>query len=654
MHMDRITEAIAHFIGLFEITVEEARLRDAYDEFRAKETGDPDLADLNATAIPFAAPFRFAGFEPDLAYRAPPPEWVVVHPWSYLSFVPPDITLPGAYEIATPIPFSLPVINYTSHKTILPAVETLGSFANYIKQDIGLSDNDYFGVGGHGLYFNPAPASNIHVMALTGAATTLMPILELEMPGSSAEAAGFMTTASELLDEFPEDPEGNAFVKKSETIEGTFENGVEVDEASKLEDYYTFDEEPEGAPSGNVQLTENGPVIEQSVEVETGGNTLLNNAVLQNYWTSSPVMAVVGDHIEINAIFQINAWCDNDYISSTVGGWIHDTSPTQAFNIAKFERFDSFGDDTSNGAMSFPKHWVIKEIDGDLMMMNWLEQFIFMMDNDVGILSSSGVTTRVYSGDNKAFNDISIEEIGFGYDLIIVGGNVFDANIIHQLNVLSDNDIVGTVGGFQTTGDGSISTSGNLLWNQAHIYNVGGADRFETMPAHYLDAAKNLAAGNNHLNGEVLSDSAFAGYGALRVLHIKGDLVNLQYIKQTNILGDSDQLALAMHAKDAYPDAAWSVSTGGNALLNNAAIQDLDSVGKTYVGGGHYSNEVLVQADIISTEPDFGGQDPNVLVNEAVAFLDDDMMDNRDQPQGDHGQYDADYLQSDGLSTMIG
>ncbi|WP_159586822.1 hypothetical protein [Chelativorans xinjiangense] len=654
MHMDRITEAIAHFIGLFEITVEEARLRDAYDEFRAKKTDDPELADLNAAAIPFAAPFRFVGFEPDLAYRAPAPEWVVVHPWSYINFVPPDVELPGAYEIATPISFSLPIISYASHRIILPEVETLGSFANYIKQDISLSDNDYFGVGGHGLFFNPVPASNFQIAALTGAATNLMPILELEMPGSSAEAAAFVTAASELLDELPEDPEGDASVKKSPTIEGTFENGEEVDEASKLEDYHMFDKEPEEAPSGNVQLTENGLVIEQSVDVETGGNTLLNNAVLQNYWTSSPVTAVVGEHIEINAIFQVNAWCDNDYISSAVGGWIRDTAATQAFNIAKFERFDSFDDDTPNGAMSFPKHWVIKEIDGDLMMMNWLEQFIFMMDNDVGILSSSGVTTRVYSGDNKAFNDISIEELGFGYDLIIIGGNVFDANIIQQLNILSDNDFVGAVDGFQTTGNGSISTSGNLLWNQASIYNVGAADRFETLPAHYLEAANDLAAGNDYLNNELLSDSAFAGYGPLRVLYVKGDLLNLQYIKQTNILGDNDQLALAMHAKDAYPDAAWSVSTGGNALLNNAAIQDLDSVGKTYVGGGHYSNEVLVHADIISTEPDFGGQDPNVLVNEAVAFLDDDMMDTGEQPQGNFGQYDADYLQSDGLSTMIG
>ena len=53
------------------------------------------------------------------------------------------------------------------------------------------------------------------------------------------------------------------------------------------------------------------------------------------------------------------------------------------------------------------------------------------------------------------------------YDLIIVGGNIYDANIIHQLNVLVDNDMIGAVEGFETNGEGSLSSAGNLLWNQA-------------------------------------------------------------------------------------------------------------------------------------------------------------------------------------------
>ncbi len=100
------------------------------------------------------------------------------------------------------------------------------------------------------------------------------------------------------------------------------------------------------------------------------------------------------------------------------------------------------------------------------MIVNWLEQITFMSDDDVGILSSSGVTTRVTAGDNFSVNDVSLFELGFRYDLIIVGGSVFDANIIHQMNVLFDNDVVGAVANFETAGEGSLSSSGNLLWNQ--------------------------------------------------------------------------------------------------------------------------------------------------------------------------------------------
>lgn len=277
-----------------------------------------------------------------------------------------------------------------------------------------------------------------------------------------------------------------------------------------------------------------------------------------------------------------------------------------------------------------------------------------MTDNDIGILSSSGVTSRIYSGENNAYNDISLEQIGFGYDLIIIGGNVYDASIIQQLNILNDNDLVGAVNGFETTGEGSLSTAGNLLWNQAYIYNVGDADRFEAMPEAYRQTAEKLAAGEDYINSGVLSDSAFAGIGALRVLYISGDLLNLQYIKQTNILGDSDQLALAMDATKGYPGADWSVTTGSNTLANNAAIMDLDALGKTYVGEGHYSTEVLIQADIISTEPDIWGQNPDALVNEAVAFLDDDMAgaDSPDYVPAHQGE--VDYLHSDGVNTMLG
>jgi len=657
MYMDQITEAIAHFIGVFEVTVEQVRFRETYNEFPAQKTADPELADLAPQAVPFAAPYELIDYDPRIPYEPKAPDLVPIDPEPYLKFVRPDIPLGGPDGIATPGDLlANAIVHACSHqKVLLPEVETVGSVANYMSQGIRLSDSDYFGVGGHGLYFAPDPVSDLKLMELTSEAGALSPFTDLDMPGSAEEIAAFVSKAFELAETYPQDQQTGEIqtVMKAAVIDDVIVvNGETVAEKPKLEDYRNLEEGADDEATADAST--GGDVSDPSVTVETGGNLLVNDAILKSFWTAAPVMAVAGEYIELNIIVQVNAWSDSDYAASTIGDWIRDPTPTEAFNIATFERFDSFEDPEANAEMGFPQHWVIKEIEGDLMIVNWLQQFTFMMDNDIGILSSSGVTTCVSSGDNQAFNSVSIDEIGFSYDLIIVGGSVFDANIIQQLNILCDDDLVGTVAGFQASGDGSLSTSGNLLWNQAYIYNVGGADRFEALPAGYRETAEKLAHGDDYLDQGVLSDPAFAGHGPLRVLYIKGDLLNLQYIKQTNILGDNDQLALAMHAKDLHPEADWTVTTGGNTLVNNAAILDLDSLGKTYVGEGHYSTELLIQAEIISTDPSFGGQDPNVLVNEAVAFLDDEMTDAEGPQLGHTDQGNADYLHSDGVNSLIG
>lgn len=658
--MDRITEAIAHFIGLFHIAVEEARLRESHAEFALARKQAADNPDLPVSDSNFFAPHQLSGFVPALIYGAGGEPIVMAKTWTPVDFVPPEIPFSGPGSIAYPGFITSPAPPMASGKVILPEVQLLGSVATYIDQKISLSDDDYFGVGGHGLRFSPTPVDDTGLMSLAGAAAQLSPIIDLEMPGDAAELVDFINTATTRLDETPEELEG-ATVQKGSTIEGIFVNGVKVEEKPELDDYHSFEEEeeePEDLEPAPVIVTQNGFTIEVIVEAETGGNTLINNALLKNMWTGAQVTAVIGDHLELNAIIQINAWCDVDVLTAAIDAWDRDAAPTQAFNIATFERFDPRDDqedDETEPQQGFPQHWVVKEIEGDLMVVTWLKQFTFMTDNDIGILSSSAVTTRVYSGDNTTYNDVYLEEFGFSYDLIIIGGSLYDANIIHQLNILCDNDMVGAVAGFQTTGNGSISTSDNLLWNEAYIYNVGGADRFDSLPDAYRTAASQLAEGNEALPAGISSDAAFAGLGALRVLYVKGDFINLQYVEQTNIIGDSDQVALAMHARDPFVDAEWSIATGGNALINSATILDLDSLGKTYVGGTQYSSEILIQADIISTDPDFGSRDPDQLVNEAVAFLQDDLDEVDDGTgYGTYAQIEQDGPQPEGLQTMLG
>ncbi|MBS3648581.1 hypothetical protein KEU06_08055 [Pseudaminobacter sp. 19-2017] len=674
MLLDRATEAIAHFIGLFSNTVEEARQREAFEQFTAAK-GDPgSLKPLPNVELALSVAYEFEGFDPGLVYRPVAPDIISWTNWSSVDFNSQGLSL-RPISVQPEFAHAGRSVASLSAKQATVEIEPLGSVANYLHQGIALADNDYFGVGGHGLTFAPQPAGDGNVFKLLDASSSLSPIPDPGMPGNAMALAKFATETAQALNDFNQDmiaghigeldglTAQNTLIEKAESLEGTFVNG-RADEAPDLEDYFSLEARREAGPhpeeafKPNVTITDDGVKIDASVTLDTGSDVLINNAVLKNMWTASTVTAVVGDHIEINAIIQMNAWTDSDMVPAALGGWNKSLAETMAFNIGIFERIENSADKDEPDAevsKSFPKYWAVTEVTGDLMIVNWLEQITFMKDNDIGILSSSGATSFVYSGSNSAFNSTSIYELGIGYDLIVVGGSVYDVNLIQQVNILSDNDVIGAVPGFETTGEGAYSTSGNLLWNQAQIYNVGTGGPYEALPADYQETADKLAAGKQDIEDGVLSDDAFAGQTALRVLHIEGDLVNFQYVKQTNILGDEDQIALAMHESGAYSDAKWSVTTGNNALINNAAIVDLDSLGKTYVGGDQYSQDFLFQADIIQQDPAFAKQNPDALINEAVAFLDDSMT--ADADVGDYytaGRLDPDNMHGDPLASLIG
>lgn len=664
MSMDSVTEIIAHFVGHFHTLIEQARMRESYEKFLAEKADRLDHADLPYVQAQFDARFQLSAYEPALEYTPPAPELVMLMPWSNVTFAPPDLPeitaeflaqWPALLRIAQSAPMSV------GTKTILPDIEPIGSVANYLIQTIKLADDDYFGVGGAGLSFSPDPIDNDILLDFAAQALAISPIADPDIAGSADELVDFISTAIEAFENYDaaSAPDGAiVFTTSAPALEGKYLNGELVDALPDLTDYYdpVPEEEPEPAGQPSVHVDANTS-IEASVTLEAGGNALINAAAVTSYWTAATVTAVVGNHVELNAIVQINAWMDEDCVAGAVESWLATDMATEAFNLASFSRFDTFETMREPGEdPTFPRHWVVERIDGDVMIVNWLQQFAFISDNDIGILSSSGVKTSVIAGDNMSVNEISLYELAFGYDLIVIGGNVFDANIIQQMNVLFDNDLIGAVDGFTTSGNGSASTSGNLLWNEASIYNVGGATRFDALPDIYKAFADSLAAGGKGVAGDVLSDTAFANLGTLKVLYISGDLIKLNYVSQTNILGDSDQIALAMSALGPVEDADWTLQTGDNTLINVAGIADLDSLGKTYVGGEQYSQDILIQAEFISASPDLlGARDPNALVNEAVAFLVDDAGDTYGDYDSslDPGYHPQDAGQADGLQTML-
>ncbi|RWI91122.1 type I secretion protein [Mesorhizobium sp.] len=679
MQLDKMTEVISHFIGMFEISVEEARQLKTYDEFKIAAATKEETPDLPNTNVNVKAPYTLDDFDPHVPYMGVKPDLVLNTVSSSFWYTPPEIVQhghlsPGHHH------FHLPHLPAFGGGMVLPNIEPPGAIAAYINQEIRLSDNDYVGAGGHGLIFTPAAVDDSsHLASLMNAAADVSPIDDVTLLGTPDDMAAAVVTMGERIAAYTEDPSGeaNVFVlhpdATSGPILGTYVNGQLVDDADapKAEDYINLlkeqHQDDEVATAGPDKDDYNTPpdssdfmsgwgngLLSPCVELDTGTNTLINSAVLTNNWTTTSVVATVGNSYEINAIIQINARCDTDIVSSSLNGWKLGNAPDEAFNIAAFKHIDpSSGSVAPTAADGFPAAWVVTQVTGDLIITNWIQQYCFMTDNDTTVMSSSGVRTSVSTGDNTAINDVSLNELGHYYDLIIIGGNIYDANIIQQMNFLIDNDLIGAVDGFQTSGEGSYSTAGNLLWNDATIINVGGQNHYEALPTSYLQAAQDFAAGKDAGPGDILNDPAFAGIGALRVLYISGDLLNVQYVSQTNVLGDSDQVALAMNQFVAHPEAEWTVTTGGNQVANFAGIIDVDGTDKTYVGGEHYSQEILIQADIISSDPELGGQNPDALVNEAIAFLADDA--GADDTQMDHLIVPTpDHVQADGVQTILG
>lgn len=670
MHLDKVSEAIAHFIGLFQITTEQARLRDDYLEFKAMHAAEQPTTPEEHAPLSFQSPYDFDEPEPGLHYVPVGPTLETLTSPTEVTDTPLWFPLNGASYLVS-YPENVPII-YPVLSSVMPVFELQppGSVATHIAQINNLSDDDFVNIGAGHIGFHPIGTPNITLLNLVHEAAQLLPVPPASF-GSETDIGSFVTDTSAALNAFaaetgaaaqaPADAAPmNDGISTQATIslvdnpmnDATYVDGQITPEAPKLDDVLppASPLAKQIAPTSSDALSGGNHLIDGSgttaagttvhglgdyvgntaFDLNTGSNALVNSATVVNEALTGGVFATAGNHFSLDAIIQINAWSDSSSIGASLSGWgnASQQSATAAFNIADMLRIDT-GDDAASAHPAhtiFPKAWAVTEINGNFVSLNWVQQFNFVTDNDTVVASAShGVTTNVGTGGNQDFNDLSIADLGKYYDLVLVGGNYYDANIITQTNVLLNNDIVGSVAGFQTTGHGSISTGGNLLWNNAAITSVGHGG-VDALPVDYARTLDNFANGDHTLSSGVLNDSAFQGLAGLRVLYISGSIYNLQYVQQTNVLGDSDQVALAMNAAHPTIDGNWSITTGSNALVNSAQIIAADPASKTYVGGDHYSDEMLVQTDIIRTDHVLQSANADHLVNEAVAFLSDDMI----------------------------
>ncbi len=118
----------------------------------------------------------------------------------------------------------------------------------------------------------------------------------------------------------------------------------------------------------------------------------------------------------------------------------------------------------------------------------------------------------------------------------------------------------------------------------------------------------------------------FAGREALRVLQIDGDLAKINLFEQTNIMGDADQIHLAMETLRDKLEAEMKLIAGSNALVNLATVIERGVDSKIMAAGNVYDDALIYQAGLIDTDAMPNGVALSALANEAIAFLADGMI----------------------------
>lgn len=637
---DRTSQTIAHFIGYFDSVIEEARLRIQQSEGRVLGEKAAPPAELQALAPDFATDFSLRGFIPDVPYRAPPFE--LYGGGSHFHHAP--IGLGFGWQ--RPVSFDpdmprhvLPGRPAADVEQQLHIFAGPGSIQAQMFQVNVLYDDDYLDLTDqpHERIDMSFVAGRLSDYADAGAAYGERTTFDRPQDHASldAMAKGYGTLGEALGQEDRPPIHADArseFVATGDGVKGIHVNGELREEMPVLKDLLP-DRGLAAPPAEEAEDAEqttagaHGPAVD-SIVVDAGANVVANIAAVTNVGIIAPVMSVMGDYHQVDVISQAYVYSDVDHDGRFPAGdaAFHAGSATQAFNIAAIKdmafALGGGGEEGGDAPPVFPTDWVVSRIDGDVCFMEWIEQYNFVSDNDQLVITTRGSEVSILSGGNTALNVSTFFGMSMQYDLVIVGGNVIDMNVINQLAVLYDNDwLVGSGAGASGV---SFDGGGNLIWNQASITNVGSGN-FQEMPGYMSDVIAAIDERDPNMPAGLAGDAAFQGQHVLSVLYITGNVYQLNYVNQVSILGDADHVSqLAANMLAETEDASVTIRTGNNAVINIAEIVDYDSFGgTTYLGGGLYTDAILIQGGIIEQDDTHPQTVGTKLANEVIAFLDD-------------------------------
>jgi hypothetical protein len=645
MQIDMTTQEIWHFIGSLHQITEAARGRAHYDAYKALQAEKAN-GELAFQDTPFKAPYKVAEIQPGVridaasdAGAAPPikaggPLSPVIPPYGEMPLVQPVPPL-------DPVPVFAPGQGPYDFNFVLPPP---ASVALIFAQVNMLSDQDIQIQHDFGITFTPFSNFNAPLAALLDKANALDQLGTYDHP---ADVAAIKTLGWQIADDITTVTAGDhATVLHGDDVGGVHVNGVVADAMPVLKDHLPDVPEPVNVPPGSDWETE--VTLEAEVDPAhiaiAGGNALTNEVVLTVSWLDAPVMLVQGDCLSISVISQINVM--SEYLDCNSGGG----APSEMINAALHSiAAGPLPETPAEGMGVFPTSWIITTLTADLITCNWMTQQNFVIDHDVLSLTWSGASTFLRLGDNTLINIADILELGQGYDLIVIGGDMINVSMIRQMNVLLDADWVATEGGAVT-----VSAGGNLLWNGAQITGTG-QDSMMAMDQAHADLANAVMTGTTGAMPISLTDPAFEGTETLNVLYITGDYVTLNMIDQTNILGDADQVA-ALATEATYAGGAEvEIISGSNALVNQATINTVGIDSEIHVAGEMYSDALIYQANFIdegAADP-YAAQGPAALTSEAVLFLADGMLPTDDAPPAYYADAGLNSGQLDGVNAVL-
>lgn len=618
MPLDKTSEIIAHFIGLFETSLEDAKLRESDQGFRYDPEQGSAYDGLHATTLLLRAPHVLDGYGPGLTPFTfpglPTPELPpAAHYGSYAGQSANNASVDLDLRIS--IQIGGPALQGSAHFYFVPpppsSISVVAHQSNY------LTDNDLLLSNG-ATEFYALSGFDAQLALLVDIAGSLSP-LSFGNPMMAAKGAtDFMAEMTDSYTQLAQTAYEDASVAflSGENAMGHSVNGVAVDSVPTLADLLPehmkpATEETASAAVGALDVADGHDVI--------AGSTLsINETILSVQHVDAAVIAVMGDAISLSAIAQINVLYDHNQgpMTQDAGLNVHNIA-TRALSSTQDLTPSSQTPD------ALPMAWGVTRIEADVVCVNWVQQYNFLTDNDRAEITFSGEDSFLDFGDNTALNLVNLIEFAQGYDLIIIGGQYIDMTLISQTNVLLDDDFVTYEGDWPA----DISMDDNLLLNSAQIESLG-TDSYDALPEAFANAGTMLAAGGTNISAELAQSDMFSGLQYLSVLYIEGDLINVASIEQTNILGDADQIRVELEAleeREDTPDGPLTITTGSNALVNLATVLEFGIDSTILVGGEVYDDLLLYQANLIDTDSDPTGVAHLPLATEAVAFLADDM-----------------------------